>query len=1169
MNKSTYGVNSYCKLSDVEHVLQRPDMYIGALNAVTTERRLMCEELDSNGAGTGSYRFIHKEISMSEGVLQLYRELLINASDNVQNSIDKGVESGPIHIEVTETTVKVTNGGMGIPVAKWKDLETGKEEIYIPELIFGVAKTSSNYDNTRGNKKVAGRNGYGAKLCNIFSRTFSIAIIDSDRELRYDQTWEDNMKTRYSPDIEEDDGQNTVHVEYELDFDRFDGVDSYTDEVIAVFMSHAADAAYTCRVPVYFNGYLIDYRGENDYITSLFSGAPYVSYIKGAKKKIPDIEIHVADTPYGGRIHAFINGNETPQGGAHVDSSVEAFLRPLIKSVNSSREAKALQGKRGITIKDVMPHITLYVSYRCDNPEFTGQGKGKFNKPKPDIGKISGSKIETMKKWSLLDRLTNIIKDKALRNQAKTDGKKKRHIYMSSSEDANFAGHRSKAKDCSLIIVEGRSAMSYAVKLISSLEGGRNYYGAFPLKGKPLNVVKHPDKVADNKEIIGLKKMLGLRSGMDYSTDKNFNTLRYGQVIILADADVDGIHILGLMISMFNYHYKSLLERGFLKYMRTPIVRLTKGTESNKFYTIAQYREWASKEDAYRWRHDYLKGLGSSTDKYILDEAQNPLYVYPFLDALAQERLDLAFHPDMANRRKDWVAQEPGKVELCDGEEQNISTFIDTELIEYGKDNLSRSIPCIMDGCKESIRKIIYGCYHKWGTKVGSPKATKMKVGELGPYVASVMGYHHGPKSIEDSIIAMTNSYVGSNNMRYFVPNGQFGTRNMCGKDAAKGRYSAVIPEWWWPYIYKKQDTPLLTIRVDDGKEIEPEYLLPIIPMCLINGVDGIATGWSTYIPNYNPVDVVDWYIDSLTDKEQKDIKPWYKGFKGKIEIVETETELCPRGTPCSVIKGVQLDTTALKRSPPVCTEEEEEDELGNNKMLEEDIVYCRKKMVTKGIYHTHEGTTLISELPIGTSMHNYYFWLNKQYKEGVISDLSNNCTDSKVNFKINGPKIVSHRRLRLTRTYSMCHMVLLDIAGDPIEFGDVTAILKYFRLYRLHFYGLRKKHIISTMEETLHELDLEAKFIHAVVEGELKIFNMSIKDYVYPEMDKMGFPRMLLRKVGLIRCTQEEIPKLQARIDELTHELQKMIDTSPEQLWLDDLYDFREAYVAKIRKGW
>ena len=158
----------------------------------------------------------------------------------------------------------------------------------------------------------------------------------------------------------------------------------------------------------------------------------------------------------------------------------------------------------------------------------------------------------------------------------------------------------------------------------------------------------------------------------------------------------------------------------------------------------------------------------------------------------------------------------------------------------------------------------------------------KIRVAQFAGYISEHASYHHGEASLQGTIVNMAQDYVGSNNINLLMPNGQFGTRLKGGKDAAQPRYIHTCLNDITNKIFNKVDEALLDYINDDGFIVEPEFYIPIIPMILVNGCQGIGTGWSTKIPCYNPADIVENINNLIEGKPMKDLIPWYRGFTGK-----------------------------------------------------------------------------------------------------------------------------------------------------------------------------------------------------------------------------------------------------------------------------------------------
>ena len=1072
------------------------------------------------------------------------------------------------------------------------------EGIYVPEMIFGKLLTSQNYDQSEA-KTVAGRNGYGAKLCNVFSTQFIITVGDPSSGLQYTQQWANNMTVRGEPTITDYNGDPFVQIVYVMDFKRF-GYDKYTEEAYRLFARHAADLALTCKVPVYFNQRLLqvqdiftytkwlladddDETPENVMSNSIVHSEWHKS-VQLIKKKnklvpvdssiLPMIELCMVDTPDRGQILTYVNGIITRDGGVHVDSAVKALTGNILEVLNSAINKSNKKGEKttksrklSLNAADVKRHTTIVMSCRLVNPRFTSQMKTKLSYPKPSIS-IAESKLKKLMSWNLLDRLHAELVAKQYKALEKTDGKKRRHIDVDKLEDANWAG-TPKSQQCALYITEGDSAMGYATTMFGLVKDGRNTMGVMPIRGKMLNVRNATFKQKiENKEIQSIKGALGLKENVDYMDDDNYKTLRYGRLVILADSDVDGKHIVGLLINFFDYWFKSLLQRGFVMFMRTPIIRAGKGKNKLKFYTLGEYDRWKDSVPNYKtWKPKYFKGLGTSTKGDITDDFKTPKYTNLIYDNAAGKSIELAFRNKLANARKVWLDEYDPTIELKLNDNQPITEFINTELIEYSFADTARSLPRAADGLKESQRKIVWACMLKWGAKVGAPSSTEVKTKLLAAYAMGITNYQHG--ELDETINKMELDFPGTNNMNYLYPGEQFGTRNKGGKDAAATRYTHTKPMWWWPYMFKREDKPLLTLVIDEGEECEPIFLLPIIPMSLVNGCRGIGTGHSTFIPPHNPLDLCYWLIAKISNKALPKIKPWYRGFTGRVYPIMRSTDGKRKTSPVDTSKILQrlLDDIEGGESSEVSPKEDDVLEEDNFELTKDGR--CRLSVATEGIFEeTHRGSVTITELPIERSMHKYKEWLDIQVKLKNITSYDN-LSGENPKFIIKGMATPSVNKLRLRRTFGMSNLVLLDNKDKPIHYRTITDILEQFYKWRVPFYDKRRINIIANLEKKIKTDSDKARFIRAVIDGTEKgpivgetiVLMRKNKKVVYPQMDAMNLPHKLLDTVKAANFTEDEIAALKSKIAKYTQDRESMINSKPSDLWLKDINEFLVVY--------
>jgi len=201
------------------------------------------------------------------------------------------------------------------------------------------------------------------------------------------------------------------------------------------------------------------------------------------------------------------------------------------------------------------------------------------------------------------------------------------------------------------------------------------------------------------------------------------------------------------------------------------------------------------------------------------------------------------------------------------------------DLKHFSHSDNRRSIPSVMDGLKESQRKILYGIEKKPGIS----EENGIKVAQIAGYIAEHSAYHHGEVSLTSTICGMAQNFVGSNNINICAPMGQFGSRLKGGKDSASARYIFTKLEKIAKHIFNEKDKPLYKYLQDDGQPIEPDFYVPIIPMILVNGAKGIGTGYSTSVPCYNPKDIIKSVRSLIAGEQIHDLMPWYRGFKGYI----------------------------------------------------------------------------------------------------------------------------------------------------------------------------------------------------------------------------------------------------------------------------------------------
>lgn len=1143
--KNSLPVESYDQLSDIEHILQRPDMYLSPLTRV--ERLAKCYDLQEKKIKT-------KCVTLSEALEHIFLEILGNASDNVQRSKERNIDPKQIEVYMSDNQITVKNYGMNIPVAK--------KQQWIPYIIFGVLRTSSNYDD-KNKRFLIGKNGFGAKLTNVYSKFFYIECADAERKLIYKQSWYNNMSTYSEPIIEEYTSIPYTLVSFVPDFSRF-GTDKFDIEAIEIFLYHCLSVSFINNILVIFNNNKFLINDIFEYTSLYFS----INKQNAIKYKNETYDLCLVDTPDNGTISSFVNGINTKNHGIHVDA-VYKFL--ISKIVNIFKDS--VEGVK-ITKRDIDKHISIFISCRLDRPNFKGQTKEELvsfydnNKLENKLNiEIPDNIVKNIKGWKLIEKLYNEIQKKQLNKLKKKDGKRNRP-KIEKAEHANLAGTK-KSHETTLILTEGKSAKSYAVKFLSEVpqSRGRDYFGVLPLKGKILNTLNASFvQILNNQELNDIKAMLGLKEETDYTVDANFKKLNYGKVLFITDPDDDGKHILGLGLLYFLVKFPTLVSRGYIKFLRVPVLRLTKNNTELSFYTYTSYNKWRqSVENPDSWHHSYFKGLGSCSDNHIKKDYKNPKIVTFVVDEKTREKITLAFSNTQAEDRKKWLSEFVDR-EILEVETFNqlpISTFIDNELITYSLESITRCIPEAIDGLKESQRKVLFAAMRKLG---GGKK--EIKVCQLANYAAEITCYKHGEKSLSDCIQIMTQDFIGSNNLPFFVAHGQFGTRNEGGKDCAQPRYTKISLPWWIKYIYRKEDQVLEERIVDEGEKHECKNFFPILPVHVINGVQGIGTAYSTSIPAYNPKDVIDWFKNKLTNKDLNVLTPWYRGHTGKIELEDYRYK--------SYGKIQYKDNELVISELPIFVwthdydkflEDLQDKNLINyyNYSKAETVCFVIDKMESKFLAPDFDVELSIKENGIfilgpinNNKIENLkskgYFDLELQHEDNLIL---------RVNEKI------IMQKLGLIKTYGLKNMTVLyksEKGVKPITYDNINNLLNDFYELRLQKYQERKNKILEEISKEILDIKNKIKFIKDVINDKIVIRKRSRQD-IYKDMEILGHDKELLKKITTDQFNNEGLEEILNKQKIKEFEYNQILSSDVKQTWLNEINEFLHEYTKHYDK--
>ena len=1117
--------NKYQKKTDIEHILSNPDTYIGSVEEVDTDLWILDKTLN---------KIIEKNIKYIPGLFKLFDEGIVNCRDHVirmQQAISNGQQNCiPVsNIEITiddDGTITMLNDGNGIDVA-----EHPEHKMWIPEMIFGHLRTSTNYDKTE-KKIVGGKNGFGFKLVLIWSTYGSVETVDHIRGLKYKQEFKNNLDEICKPSITKCKNKPYTKITFKPDYKRL-GIHGLTPDIIALLKKRTYDiAAVTDKtIKVKYNGELVPVKNFEQYMNMYIgdkSETPRVYEENGQRW-----EYGVALTPTNEFAQvSFVNGIHTAKGGKHVEYILNQITRKLGEFIEKKKKVKVNPN----TIKE---QLILFLRCDIENPAFDSQTKDYMNTPSSKFGSkcdVSDKFIEKIAKMGVMDAALQLTEVKENKAAKKTDGVKSKTVRgIPKLTDANWAGTE-KSKDCIIIFCEGDSAKAGIISGLSSED--RNIIGVYPMKGKILNVRGEPvKKISENKEIAEIKKILGLETGKKYNTIEDvYKNLRYGKVLFMTDQDLDGSHIKGLGINLFQSEWPTLANiPGFIGFMNTPILKAKKGDVELNFYNDGEYNEWKAENDSKGWKIKYYKGLGTSTGKEFREYFEKKKMVGFQHSEKSDDAIDMVFNKKRADDRKDWLKFYDRDAYL-DTAKSNVTyeEFIDRELIHFSKYDCDRSIPNLMDGLKISLRKILFSAFKKNLT-------SEIKVAQFSGYVSEHSGYHHGEASLNAAIVGMAQNFVGSNNINLFMPNGQFGTRLQGGKDSASERYIFTQLNKITRSIFPAADDNVLEYLNDDGLSVEPIYYAPIIPMVLVNGSKGIGTGFSTDIMCYNPLQIIEYLQNKLLFIED-DIEfiPYYEGFKGHISKISDEKFLIK-----GVYETVGVDKIKVTELP-----------VG---YWTEDFKELLESLIDPGV--DKEGkkiAAIIKDYDDMSKDTNVDFTIT--FMKGKLEELE---ASKSADYGCNGVE----KLLKLYTTNTTTNMHLFDASDTLHKYEKVSEIIDAYYEVRLKLYETRKAYLIDALEKELVLLSNKAKYIQENLDGTIDLRKKK-KEQVVIMLAEKGYAKIdddeykYLIKMPMDSVTEENVDKLLKDKSTKETELNIIKNTTVHKMWKSELDVLKEQYV-------
>lgn len=885
----------YKSLNFIEHVRVRPDMYLSSLDSTTHTNWVY----DDDHLEMTTYEF-------SMALFNICDEIILNAADHVERTSNLRGKNKCTQIGLSlceDGSISVFNNGEGITIAKQGD-------VYIPEMIFSRPMSGSNFGD-KSESAIAGANGLGCKLTSILSSWFTVETMDAKSGKLYTQTFEDGLKTINAPTIvKAKSKQPFTRVTFMPDYAffklSFDDIMNTFIDILSTRMLYLS-VYFGKRCTVMFNEESIPLNTLKSLAALVSDACIGCNLVSKEDNNTLEMFVAVSDSSDGADI-SLINGLFLERGGSHLRFAMKALFAEL-----KPKMEKLLKGKVPVNIRLLSQHLTLIISGKLTDLHHRDQSKSEIVINESRFKNYTLDKSGVKNIWKAVEeKLTELYLNKVptVKATRKLNELKGIPKYFG----ADLAG-TARSHECALVIPEGDSAQLCVRNGLSAVKTlGFSRFGLFNIQGVPLNVrkaidvrvVKHDGSdvrilngkklFQNNERINSLMKVLNLNMGYAYDQTEEgnaqFSTLRYGSVIISCDQDVDGIgQICALILNFFDMCFPALLSRGFVKIFVTPLVRAyptKRGQFVKEFYNIEEYNSWSRGVNLSEFKINYIKGLAghSNTEiKHMFEHLDRNVFTF-VQDTRAAHFFEAYFgtDPDM---RKTLLSD--GRLCPVDKEMESqklipCSNHLNSATKEYQLDNIQRKMVHEIDGLNPARRKVLAGSIRKFKTFAG-----KMKVFQLGGYIAQTMAYHHGSDSLNNTIINMAQDFIGARNIPLLLPIGQFGSHYQGGNDAGSPRYiDTRLNRKVVDLLFPSKDNELLEYCEVDGALAEPRYFIPIIPMALLEDVSLPSTGWKIEVWARDLNSVIKNVLKLIDgDRELSQMPYWSNKFTGTV--VETD----------------------------------------------------------------------------------------------------------------------------------------------------------------------------------------------------------------------------------------------------------------------------------------
>lgn len=1040
----------------------------------------------------------------SPALMKIVDEILQNASDRPGK--DPLMKSIRVGINAAEGIISVRNDGSGMQVTIAPAKTEGETPKYWPTVLFTELMTGGNFVTAEGEEHhQGGRNGIGAKATNICSQWFRVTIGDPINHKWFQQEWRDGATVTLPPVIKAFKPKlGFVEIEFKPDLAFFghDPALGFTPALTALFASRAWEIAATTpdRISVWLNDVRLPVKNLAQY-TAAFESATVrparSSLINARGVAVWDVSLLPASHTLPAGVVGFVNGVKC-SSGTHVAYLFSRLARHLQDVVRRKAKLPDLT----LSSAAVQAAVFVVLSVRIHEPRFTSQTKDHLSSLPSEWGK----QLRWEPDEAFVRRVTSLVADPiAASIKLKTDatamskaqksagGGGVRSVNIAKYETATTAGKPGTA--AMLLLTEGDSARNLA--MAGRAVTGPDLVGVFCLKGKPMNTRANPlCKVLANEVLNQVAAILGLKYDKPFETEADIRRLRYAHLVVMADQDVDGAHIVGLVVNWIEDKWPGLLRLrpDFVRRFATPIVIAQRRRSaaarlhpepSVQFLSLPVFKEWLRADPSRKAAYDfeYYKGLGGHTDalgRQYFAEAAAHMVTLRYSGDSDHEALCDFFLTSRSDARKDMLRRydETRYVDYS-LTSVSIAEFLEKEMLHYGRAHTKRAVPGI-DGLKEAQRKLVFAA-----RRIGPAPGNAIKLTDLAARCQAESQYHQGETSLWGTLVCMAQSHVGSNNVNLFMNTGQMGSRLTKREEFTAPRYLRTGLDKVINTLFRKEDDPILRYRIEDGKYmVEPEQFAPVVPMDLLNGCSGVGTGWSTEIPAFHPSEIVtafrkcimgdaDWvaFADAML--------PWYDGFTGAVEA----TDRAWQTYGLYHVEEADKTTNVVLSDLPVGTWTGEYDtEVLMKLLIGTPGGFIRHKLsqsTNTRVRYVLECDTEAFHAAVGTERAPAFEPDGRGFPNSADDTVLRQAADVYAMGQRRWPKLEKLFKLECSNSWTLMHR--FNAAGQIVHYPHTSDIIAAYVAYRLPLYAERIAAQIAALRREVVMLHNKQRFVQEV----------------------------------------------------------------------------------------